>query len=191
MFSINQFIDKFKDFPAESMDSFVNLATEEAFSKNDFIIKEGEVAKDFYIVKSGVMRSFYADEKGKEHTRTIFTAGKTTGALSSLISGMPSTLSYECLTDCNVYKIVYQDFITLSHKDHHILRFYSELLERVFLLLESRIYELSVLNATERYLKLKKEIPQIETLIPQYHIASYLNVSAVQLSRIRKEIYSR
>ncbi|WP_397447221.1 Crp/Fnr family transcriptional regulator [Polaribacter sp. R77954] len=191
MFSLQQFTNKFKDLPAKSLDAFVNLATEETFKKNDFFIKEGEVGKDFYIVKSGIVRSFYADEKGKEHTRTIFTAGKTTGALSSLVSGMPSILTYECLTDCTVYKIVYQDFMALTLKDHHILRFYNQMLEKVFLLLEARIYELAVLNATERYLKLKKEIPQIETLIPQYHIASYLNISAVQLSRIRKEIYSK
>jgi hypothetical protein len=68
---------------------------------------------------------------------------------------------------------------------------YANALESIFLLLEARIYDLSVLNATRRYLKLKKQIPSIENIIPQYHIASYLNVSAVQLSRIRKEMYSR
>jgi hypothetical protein len=57
--------------------------------------------------------------------------------------------------------------------------------------MEDKIHELALLNATERYLKLKRAIPKIETVIPQYHIASYLNVSAVQLSRIRKEIYSK
>lgn len=65
------------------------------------------------------------------------------------------------------------------------------MLESIFLLLESRIYDLSVLDATERYLKLKNEISNIEEFIPQYHIASYLNISPVQLSRIRKEIYSK
>jgi hypothetical protein len=68
---------------------------------------------------------------------------------------------------------------------------YANALESIFLLLEARIYDLSVLNATGRYLKLKKQIPNIENIITQYHIASYLNVSAVQLSRIRKEMYSR
>jgi hypothetical protein len=53
------------------------------------------------------------------------------------------------------------------------------------------VYDLSVLNSTERYIKLKKEIPDIENLIPQYHIASYLNITPTQLSRIRREYYSR
>ena len=57
--------------------------------------------------------------------------------------------------------------------------------------MEKRIYELTVLNATQRYLKLQKEIPNIDRLIPQYHIASFLNVTPVQLSRIKKELYSK
>ncbi|WP_439132669.1 Crp/Fnr family transcriptional regulator [Polaribacter sp.] len=191
MYSLQEFTDKFKECPAESVEALVSLATEIAFNKNDFIVKAGEISKDFYIIKSGVVRSFHSDEKGREYTRTIFTTGRTTGALSSLISGMPSKLSYECLADCILYKFDYLKFKELTNKDEHILKVYTQLLEQIFLVMETRIYELSVLNATERYLKLKKEIPDIETLIPQYHIASYLNVSAVQLSRIRKEIYSK
>jgi hypothetical protein len=48
-----------------------------------------------------------------------------------------------------------------------------------------------VLNGTERYLKLKKQISGIENLIPQYHIASFLNITPVQLSRIRKDLLKK
>ena len=55
--------------------------------------------------------------------------------------------------------------------------------------MEKRIFDLSSLDAKQRYLKLRKFIPEIDALIPQYHIASYLNITPVQLSRIRKDIY--
>ncbi|MBL4904660.1 MAG: hypothetical protein JKZ00_01235 [Flavobacteriaceae bacterium] len=58
-------------------------------------------------------------------------------------------------------------------------------------MVEKRITELSTLDATARYLKLKNDIPDIDNLIQQYHIAAYLNITPVQLSRIRKEIYSK
>lgn len=191
MFLLEFFKLKFKDIPEKSMDSFINLATEVEFKKNETITKTGDVSKDFFIIKSGIVRSFYADEKGKEYTRTIFVAGNTTGSLGSLISGESSKLNYECLSDCVLYKFVYVDFKNLSKKDSNILLLHNKILEHIFILLEAKIHELALLNATERYLKLKRAIPEIETLIPQYHIASYLNVSAVQLSRIRKEIYSK
>jgi CRP-like cAMP-binding protein len=191
MLSLKTFTDNYKDLPEESIASFINLATIVEFKKNEVITKTGEISNDFYIIKSGIVRSFYADEKGKEYTRTIFTEGKTTGSLGSLVSGESSKLTYECLTDCVAYKFIYREFLALTEKDNFMLKLYNKMLENIFLMMEARIYELSVLNATQRYLKLKGEIPNIETLIPQYHIASYLNVTAVQLSRIRKEIYSK
>jgi CRP-like cAMP-binding protein len=191
MVSLQNFTNQFKEFPQESINAFIELATEVNFKKNEIIANIGEISSCFFIVKSGVIRSYYTDDKGKEYTRTIFIPGKTTGALGSLISGLPNKLTYECLTPCIAYKICFDDFKKLKQKDVQIEKMYSTILEYIFLMMESRIHELSVLNATQRYLKLKKEIPTIETLIPQYHIASYLNVTPVQLSRIRKQIYSK
>ena len=173
MLSLKTFTDNYKDLPEESIASFINLATIVEFKKNEVITKTGEISNDFYIIKSGIVRSFYADEKGKEYTRTIFTEGKTTGSLGSLVSGESSKLTYECLTDCVAYKFIYREFLALTEKDNFMLKLYNKMLENIFLMMEARIYELSVLNATQRYLKLKGEIPNIETLIPQYHIASY------------------
>ena len=51
---------------------------------------------------------------------------------------------------------------------------------------EEKILDLSMLNATQRYEKLKEKHPGIDNLINQYHIASYLNITPVQLSRVRK-----
>jgi hypothetical protein len=43
-----------------------------------------------------------------------------------------------------------------------------------------------LLDASQRYVLFKKEFPTLEQLIPQFHIASYLGISATQLSRIRR-----
>jgi hypothetical protein len=52
---------------------------------------------------------------------------------------------------------------------------------------EKREIELVTLEAKERYAIFQQEHPQLEQLIPQYHIASYLGVSPTQLSRIRAQ----
>ncbi|WP_157691895.1 Crp/Fnr family transcriptional regulator [Polaribacter sp. KT25b] len=191
MNNLKEFTANFKNIPQKKIDLFLSLASKEKFKKNDLIAKIGEKTHYFYIIESGIIRSFYTDEKGKEFTRTIFTKQKTTGPLATLITGEPSKLTYECLSDCTVYKINYNEFVALAKKDISMANLYSKMLEFIFLVMESKIYDLSALNATERYYKLKKEIPDIDNLIPQYHIASYLNVSPVQLSRIRKEMYSK
>ncbi|MGO3789890.1 MAG: Crp/Fnr family transcriptional regulator [Enterococcus gilvus] len=43
-------------------------------------------------------------------------------------------------------------------------------------------------SATERYLKLKAEIPTIDQRVNHTHIASYIGVTPVSLSRIRRTL---
>ncbi len=188
---LTDFIDSIGGIPKKSTDKLLSLIRFKELKKGDTIAKIGEIPNDVYVLKSGVVRSFYTDEKGKEYIRHIFTPFRATGALGALILDKPSRLSYDCLSNCELYAINFKEFKELTKKDKELSNLYSSILEIIFLTLESKIYDLSVLNATERYLKLKKQIPDIENLIPQYHIASYLNITPVQLSRIRKEIYSK
>lgn len=188
---LTDFIDSVGGIPKKSTDKLFSLIRIIELKKGDSIAKIGETPKDIYILKEGIVRSFYTDEKGKEYIRHIFTSFRATGALGALILDKPSRLSYDCLSNCELYAINFKKFKELTQKDKEISNLYCSVLEIIFLTLESKIYNLSVLNATERYLKLKNQIPDIENLIPQYHIASYLNITPVQLSRIRKEIYSK
>jgi len=57
--------------------------------------------------------------------------------------------------------------------------------ERKFAIKEKREIELVTIEATGRYEIFKKEHPNLENLINQYHIASYLGITPTQLSRIR------
>lgn len=185
------FINNFHVLPEESYQKFLQLTVLKKFSKDDILTKVGEIPKELYILKKGLVRSYYIDNKGKEHIRSLFRPFSSTGSLGGLISNKPSNLTYQCLTDCELYAINFEKLKTLTYNDKDVGYMYARALESIFLLFEDRIFDLSVLNATERYLKLKEEITDIDNLIPQYHIASYLNVSPVQLSRIRKELYHK
>ncbi|TXD48728.1 Crp/Fnr family transcriptional regulator [Polaribacter sp. IC073] len=186
-----KFIDNQNYIDDESSKKFIKATTLKHFQKKEFLSKVGETATSFYILKSGVVRSYYIDETGKTHIRNLFTKMETTGDVGALLTGEPTKLYYDCLTDCEIYVVNFESFIDLTKQNHGFSMFYNTILTKVTLTFEAKIYDLSLLNGTARYLKLKKQIPEIENLIPQYHIASYLNISPVQLSRIRKEIYSK
>lgn len=188
---LSNFIKSIANLPEQSLEKFIDICCLVSYKKDDFLNKAGEKATKFFIIKSGIVRSFKTHSNGKEHTRNFFTPMMATGALSSLIENKPSDYSYSCLLDCELYEISYEKFLALADKDLHISTLYNKMLEKSFLKLEAKIFDLSILNATERYLKLRAEIPNIDNLVPQYYIASYLNITPVQLSRIRKEISSK
>lgn len=175
----------------ESLEKFRELVSVNEHKKGHIIVNEGETPTQFYILKKGIVRSFILNDKGKEHIRTLYIPVTTSGALSSLIKKTPSNATYECLTDCEILEGNFSDFIKLTKEYHDLSLFYNKVLESIFQRTENKVFDLSVLNAKERYLKLKKEVPNIDNLITQYHIAAYLNITPVQLSRIRKDLYSK
>lgn len=184
-------LNSFKKLPKSSQLKLKKLTISKTLKKGEIIANAGEIHDCVYVLESGIARSFYKDAKGKEYIRNLFVPVRGLGALGALILNKPSKFSYDCLSDCKFQQINFKEFKKLAKEDVTISNFYAELLEIVFLELEAKVYDLSVLNATERYLKLRRQIPSIENLIPQYHVAAFLNITPVQLSRIRKEMYSK
>jgi CRP-like cAMP-binding protein len=180
------FVFNFHNVSENSFEEFRNLTKEKNFKKNHQLVNLGDTPVNFYILKKGIVRAYIIDENGKEHTRTIYTPVGTTGNLGALIKKQPSKLIYECLTDCEALECNYHHFCDLSAKNHDLSIFHYKVLEKVYMREEEKILDLSMLNATERYEKLKENTPGIDNLINQYHIASYLNITPVQLSRVRK-----
>ena len=106
-------------------------------------------------------------------------------------AGLASNASYNCLTDCEVYEANCEDFIELKSKSDTFEKIYDKILESVYIRSEKKIDELSLLNATDRYINLIRDLPEINNLLPQYQIANYLNITPVQLSRVRKNVFSK
>jgi len=60
--------------------------------------------------------------------------------------------------------------------------------ERLIIKKERREADFLLLNAQSRYEKFLDEYSMIESAVQNYHIASYLGITEVTLSRIRKEM---
>jgi CRP-like cAMP-binding protein len=190
------FLKKFTEdyFPSQS-DAFAenlsNLLTKKKFKKKEIIVKLKEIPSKFYILKKGIVRSYIVGSQGKEHIKILYTKNNIFAPMTALIKKKPSLYSFDCLTDCEILEGNYTDLLALTNSNLEFSILYSKILEEMYVRTDNKIHDLSILNATERFKKLKKEKPTIENLIKQYHIASYLNITPTQLSRIKKENYSK
>lgn len=182
-------IRKIYPISKNSSEQLKGIFKEKKFKKKATLSFKNHISTKFYIVKSGILRSFITDDKGKEFIKFIYTKHAVVGAFSSLIRKKEKNVIIDCLTNCDLIEVDFAEFKNLANSNQEILQLYNNLLEVLFIKLENRFYELSSLNATQLYLKFKKDNPGIENLIPLYHIASYLNITPVQLSRIRKDLY--
>ena len=87
-----------------------------------------------------------------------------------------------------VTTIDYNKVQQVMQKEPSLLSVYVGILENT--LQEKLLRENALLSmcATERYLDLKRRIPGIEERVSQIHIASYIGITPVSLSRIRRTL---
>ena len=176
------------DISTEAMDMFFNIIEYKKFSKSKTVIKYKEKSSKFYMLLDGITGSFVQSYDKKSYIRTLYTQGMAFGALSSLIQKNITNASYVCLTNCEVFEADFNDFKKIIELNNEFQLIYNRVLEDTYVRTEKKFDDICMLNAKERFLNLNKEIPNISNLLPQYQIANYLNITPVQLSRIRKQL---
>jgi CRP-like cAMP-binding protein len=158
--------------------------------KGGHLFDIGDKVTEFYFLIDGLARYYYISDEGKEFNKSF--AEKRGHLLSSISSvsmdGETSPFCVETLCTFTTLYISYKDFIDLgtNYKEWNnlTLRIY----ERLIVKKERRESDFLLLDAKARYLKFLKDYSMIENVVQNYHIASYLGITEVALSRIRKEM---
>jgi len=185
MNELKEHLNKIVQFTESEMELFIALFSEKQLKKNEYFAREGELSKKFAFVSSGIIRAFYRNNEGNEYNKTFFTKNNFVGAYSSLVTNQKNLINIQCLTDCTFLIANFSDLTRLYDSNPKIERLARILAEQFFVSKEKREIELVMLDATGRYEIFQIEHPNLESLIPQYHIASYLGITPTQLSRIR------
>ena len=188
---LRQFINSIYPISETSLYEIAKLISFKSFKKGETIINLDEIPEDFYILTSGIVRCYVINNTGKERTKSLIIPNSSIGNLNSLLRKKASNQIFTCLSDCNTIKANYKSFYKLAQKHHDISIFHYKTIEKTYIDQENRIMDLSLLNATEHYKKLLKKHPDIINSINQYHIASYLNITPVQLSRLKKVLLKK
>ena len=182
------YLNSFIDVSEETFGKLQKISSFKVLEANTPLAKAGEVASKMYLLVSGLMRVYLSSESGKEYNKNFFMPLSFVGSFTSIIQKKPSKLTYEALTDCKLYEIDFNKIVGLCQHDIEISNLYNKILEKIFMSYEERQLELISMDAKQRYLQLIKRLPNIDSMIPQYQIASYLGITPVQLSRIRKTL---
>lgn len=182
------FLNAINALPEEVIVELLKISKLKTYQGNTQIVKLNEMPSKIYVLVTGIVRSYLSTESGKEFNKNFYLPISFFGSLTALLKKKSSTLVFESLTDCKAYEVDYYKFKDLCKKYESINMLYSRVLESVYIIYEKRLVEMISLDATNRYLELRKQISNVDEIIPQYHIASFLGITPVQLSRIRRKI---
>ncbi len=167
----------------KKMSEFFN---EKTIKKGTVLCDINETAKYGYFVKSGVVSSSICFGNGKTFVRGLYIKNQLVGPHPSLVVDKPSSFIYEALTDCEVIEYEFEKIRNLYFENPDLLRFGYKILEQFYLNLEETVISLGTRDAKDRYVEFRETYAEVEKSIPLQITASYLGITAIQLSRIRK-----
>ncbi|WP_025716832.1 Crp/Fnr family transcriptional regulator [Paenibacillus sp. 1-18] len=173
--------------PQEVVNHAMNKLTKKKIAKGDLLVHQGVVQKEIYFVISGLLRSFYIDVNGDDITRFFSKEGSVL-CYEILFDHKPSNRCIEALEDSVVMAMPCNDFKKLIENHIYCMKAYTKLLERKLEYKIQRESSFLLKSATERYLDFRKRYPQLEKRINLAYIASYIGITPVSLSRIRRAI---
>ena len=182
-----KFLNTIAPVSEESFNAISQISELKTIPAETQIVKLGEIPTKLYMLVKGSIRCYIAKESGKEYNKTFYFPVTFVGSLTALLKTAPSKFIFETLSDCTLYEVDYKKLMLLCESNKDLKDLYINILEHLYSLYESRLVDQISLDATERYKKLLHRKPDIDRLISQYHIASYLGITPVQLSRIRKK----
>ena len=191
MNELKEYFNSISTLSESTWDKISPFFKEDRLLKNEYFAEENKTAIQIAFLKTGVVRAFFINQEGKDYNKQFFVGQSIIGAYSSLLTGNVNLIAQQALTDCVIYTCDYVSLTKLYKECPDLERFARKIAEYYFLEKEKKEIEIVLLDAAQRYILFKKEFPTLEQQIPQFHIASYLGISATQLSRIRREFLSK
>jgi CRP-like cAMP-binding protein len=172
----------------DELKSIINIRK---IAKEDFIVKENQKYNQEIFVYQGIVRGFYCSDKANEFNVVFYQGNDLACPCSNRTKNGRSNINLQALAPTSIFEIDQDAMKILRLK-------YKELYEYGIMIQEYELNrktdrEISILvkNAEERYLQFQKLYPQLENKISQFHIASYVGITPVSLSRLRKKLAKR
>nr|WP_321225504.1 Crp/Fnr family transcriptional regulator [uncultured Psychroserpens sp.] len=184
---LNQIIDTIYPLTTTSKNLIKESIIETKFPKGHILFKANKIETSIYFIKKGIARAYaYSDDN-----QITFWFGKEGDPIVSMQSYVNNQKGYEdveLLEDCELYELKTEKLQKLFLEDIQIANWGRKFSELELIKSEERLIALQFNTATERYLALLKNYPSIIQRVQLSHVASYLGITQVSLSRIRANI---
>lgn len=171
-------------FAEADWNTFVERTVVKKVEQGTRIVEAGQRVHHAYFCSEGLFRLFYLLPDGREYNVAFSLEQDFATSYGSMVKGEASAFSIEAMEDSVVIEISYDLLKELMDTSPMWERFVRTSVERLYIRKEERERELLCYSALERYKAFLLKYPGLEKRIPQYHIASYIGISPVSLSRL-------
>jgi len=178
-------LEEYADIPEDEWRKVAGRLENLTLEKNDFFVRQGDLPDRMGLIFDGIFRVFCITETGEEKILAFRTKRQFLSAYSPFVENRDSWYSIQALTDAELICFSLDTMKNLSVRHRCWEKVVKEYMVRLFIEKEDRERSLLIEDAHTRYVRFRESYPELEEILPQYYIASYLGISPVSLSRIR------
>jgi CRP-like cAMP-binding protein len=174
--------------PEHEWQRFKQLFASRTLGKGEYFIRAGEVSEYSAFINAGLVRFFYQAPQGQEFNKSFVYENQFMGAYSAFLTQSQARFNIQALEECHLLVANTRHMVDLFDKHLCWEKLGRILAEQLYIKKEQREAEFLLDDAETRYCNFLHRYPGLEHRLAQYHIASYLGITPVALSRIRNKI---
>lgn len=181
---INKALLSVVNFSRDELEMFQSILKPIAINKGDYFSRAGQICSRVGFITKGILEMTINVGSGNESVLDFFFPGQFVVDYVSYLNGEPAETDIRAIDSATLVVMEHEAIDLLYEKNIRFQQFGRLMAENQFVSFARRIRERS-LSPSHRYQKLMSEHTEWIQEIPQYKIASYLNISPEWLSKIR------
>ena len=159
------------------------------YRKGEQMEREGDTARWFAFVTEGCFKYVTHDSSDdKEHITWFSFESEIVSSYPACLSGRPAQATIEAMMPSRVRRITGEKLLQFFSQDIKAMELRATIGEHILFQFSDRYFDLHRTTPRERYELLMRRCPGIVEHLSLRDIASFLNITPIYLSKIRKEI---
>ena len=187
---IRQVIKQMINISEEELDDFLRQAITKTFKRQEIVSRPEAIPNEIFFINKGLIRVSITDNEAIEHTTYFAAEYQFIADYSNFLRKQASFYTLQALEETQAVVLPrsaiewgYKNLIEGQKLGRLIAEFY-------FIYQDERTKNMYIRTPKQRYDSITEVFPNIHNRVPQHMIASYLGVTPVHLSRLKKaEIY--
>ena len=163
--------------------SFLQIRT---FKKGDYLLQAGKICSHKHFILEGLVKTSYLEDSGTERIVQFALENWWVLDWESFVHEKPATTSIQALEATRTLTIDKASLEDAYQKIPKLESLFRKITEN-WLIAVQRNKKYMMASSQVRYNTLVKSLPNIVQRVPQYMLASYLDITPEYLSELRKK----
>ena len=176
--------------PSKELEKLKDISKLKKLNKGEYFLRQGDRCSHIAFVIDGLFRITYLTEEGKEFTKSFLPENSFLISYSALVEERESYFSIEALENSTIIVIDYHEWLKLFKDEVSWHKLLVSILQKAFCKKEAREREFLLFDAQARYQSFLENHADLNARIKQHVLASYLGITPVALSNLKKKLKS-